>query len=64
MFKDLLDNHVTEQVQIFKYPGNRMSISEEFDLENKINSFVTIDRIIRKMLRKAYQEIFTYNCTK
>jgi hypothetical protein len=34
--------HVTEQVKTFKYPGNRMSISEEFDLENKINNFITI----------------------
>jgi hypothetical protein len=64
MFKDLIDNHVTEQVKTFKYPGNRMFISEEFDLENKINSFVTINEIIIKTLRKACQEIFIYYCTK
>lgn len=43
MFKDLLDNHVTEQIKTFKYSGNRMSISEEFHLENKINSSATIN---------------------
>jgi hypothetical protein len=46
MFKDLLDNHVTEQVKTFKYPGSRMSISKEFDQENKI-SFATINSKVK-----------------
>jgi hypothetical protein len=52
MFDNLLHNHIIDQAKTFQYSGNRMTTSEEFDMENRINSFVTINRSIRKTVRE------------
>ena len=37
--KFVIDNNITEHVNLFNYLGNVISYEGEFDIENKLNTF-------------------------
>ena len=57
--KIVIDNKVTEQVNMFNYLGNKISYEKELDIDNKLHIYLKITGILnnvfkpkKKLLRK------------
>jgi len=49
--KVVIDNTITEQVNLFNYLGNMISYEEELDIDNKLNNFLKITGILNNVFR-------------
>jgi len=49
--KIVIDNKITEQVNLFNYLGNMISYEGELDTDNKLNNFFKITGILNNAFR-------------
>jgi len=49
--KIVIDNKITEKVNLFKYLGNMISYEGELDIDNKLNNFLKITGILNNVFR-------------
>jgi len=49
--KIVIDNKITEQVNLFNCLGNVISYEEELDIDNKLNNFLKITGILNNVFR-------------
>jgi len=47
----VIDNKIIDQVNMFKYLGNKISYEEELDIDSKLNNFLKITGILNKVFR-------------
>ena len=49
--KFVIDNNITEHVNLFNYLGNMISYEGEFDIDSKLNIFLKITGTLNNVLR-------------
>jgi len=49
--KIVIDNEITEKVNLFNYLGNMISYEGELDIENKLNNFLKITGVLNNVFR-------------
>ena len=48
--KNVTDNKITEQVNLFNYLGNMISYEKELDIDNKLHNYLKITGILNNVL--------------
>ena len=49
--KIVIDNKITEQVNLFNSLGNMLSYEGELDIDNKLNNFLEITGVLNNVFR-------------
>jgi len=49
--KNVTDNKITEQVNLFNYLGNMISYEKELDIDNKLHNYLKITVILSNVFK-------------